>query len=228
MQGWGWTHTIQVDAPAEGVWPWVAQIGADRGGFYSYQWLENLIGCQVRNAGTIHPEWAAREGAELSLHPKAPALRIVSVEPGRALVAYMAPVRGMSADGRPGEPPHPHACAVAPQVMCQRRRKPKYATATPASIASTAPAALPVMISSPPAQVAGIHLAVHAVRGPRHRRPRPPHGGGWSGLARHPAEHAGRADHVVAIGHKRLEEGAEPVDAYQPAGGNRGRGSHDP
>ena len=101
---WGWTHAIQVDAPAEGVWPWVAQIGADRGGFYSYQWLENLIGCQVRNAGTIHPEWAAREGAELSLHPKAPSLRIVSVEPGRALVAYMAPVRGMSADGRPGEP----------------------------------------------------------------------------------------------------------------------------
>jgi hypothetical protein len=108
---WGWTHTIQVAAPAEGVWPWVAQIGADRGGFYSYQWLENLIGCQVRNAGTIHPEWAAREGAELSLHPKVPALRIVSVEPGRALVAYMAPVRGMSADGRPGEPPHPHAPA---------------------------------------------------------------------------------------------------------------------
>ena len=32
-------------------------------------------------------------------------------------------------------------------------------------------------------------------------------------------EHAGRADHVVAVGHKRLEEGAEPVDAYQPAGG---------
>ena len=80
---------------------------ADRRGprrVYSYQWLENLIGCQVRNAGTIHPEWAAREGAELSLHPKAPALRIVSVEPGRALVAYMAPVRGMSADGLPGAP----------------------------------------------------------------------------------------------------------------------------
>ena len=64
-----------------------------------------------RAAGTIHPEWAAREGAELSLHPKVPALRIVSVEPGRALVAYMAPVRGMSAGGRPGEPPHPHAPA---------------------------------------------------------------------------------------------------------------------
>ena len=106
---WGWTHGIQVEAPAAGVWPWIAQIGADRGGFYSYQWLENIIGCQVRNAGTIHPEWAAREGGELRLHPKAPPLRIVSVEPGRALVAYMAPTGGMSADARPGESSHTHA-----------------------------------------------------------------------------------------------------------------------
>ncbi len=108
---WGWTHGIQVEAPAADVWPWVAQIGADRGGFYSYQWLENLIGCQVSNAGTVHPEWAAREGGELRLHPKAPPLRIVSVEPGRALVAYMAPVRSMSAADRQGEPPHAHAPA---------------------------------------------------------------------------------------------------------------------
>src|SRR5215472_7107622 len=89
---WSWTHGIQIEAQAGDVWPWVAQISADRGGFYSYQWLENLIGCQVRNAATIHPDWAARPGGELRLHPKAPALRIVSVEPGRALVAYMAPV----------------------------------------------------------------------------------------------------------------------------------------
>lgn len=108
---WGWTHGIQVEAPAADVWPWVAQIGADRGGFYSYQWLENLIGCRVRNAGTIHPEWSAREGGELSLHPKAPPLRIISVQPGRALVAYMAPTRSMSAAGRQGEPPPAHAHA---------------------------------------------------------------------------------------------------------------------
>lgn len=34
-----WTHGIEIDAPVEAVWPWLAQIGADRGGFYSYQWL---------------------------------------------------------------------------------------------------------------------------------------------------------------------------------------------
>jgi hypothetical protein len=103
---WGWTHGIEVEAPAADVWPWVAQVGADRGGFYSYQWLENLIGCQVRNAAAVHPEWAAREGGELRLHPTAPPLRIVAVQPGRALVAYMAPARVLSA-ARQGEPPQP-------------------------------------------------------------------------------------------------------------------------
>jgi len=91
---WSWTHGIQIEAPPGDVWPWVAQIGADRAGFYSYQWLENLIGCHVRNAETIHPDWAARPGGELRLHPRAPALQIVSVEPGRALVAAMTPVPG--------------------------------------------------------------------------------------------------------------------------------------
>jgi hypothetical protein len=101
---WGWTHAVRVQAPAADVWPWVAQIGADRGGFYSYQWLENLIGCQVSNAAAIHPEWAAREGGELRLHPKAPPLRIVSVQPGQALVAYMAPAHTLS-DARQREHP---------------------------------------------------------------------------------------------------------------------------
>src|SRR5437868_10288057 len=38
------TRAIVIDAPAARVWPWVAQIGQDRGGFYSYQLLENLAG----------------------------------------------------------------------------------------------------------------------------------------------------------------------------------------
>jgi hypothetical protein len=88
---WQWTHGVDVDAPAEEVWPWIAQIGADRAGFYSYQWLENLPGCDVRNAETVRPEWAAEVGDGLLLHPKMPALPIVHVEPGRCLVAHAAP-----------------------------------------------------------------------------------------------------------------------------------------
>jgi hypothetical protein len=59
------TRAITVHAPVEKVWPWLAQIGQDRGGFYSYHWLENLAGCHIRNAGTIHPEWQCREISEV-------------------------------------------------------------------------------------------------------------------------------------------------------------------
>src|SRR3712207_3373722 len=58
------TRAITVNAPVEEVWPWLAQVGQVRGGFYSYEWLENLAGCRMRNAGRIHPEWQHREVGE--------------------------------------------------------------------------------------------------------------------------------------------------------------------
>lgn len=51
------TRAITIDAPAETVWPWLAQIGEDRGGFYSYSLLERAVGCDIHNADHIHPEW---------------------------------------------------------------------------------------------------------------------------------------------------------------------------
>ncbi len=87
---WGWTHGIEIAAEAAQVWPWIAQIGADRAGFYSYQWLENLVGCNVQNAAAIHPEWAVKVGEELLLHPdpQSPRMKIVGVEPGRYWIAH--------------------------------------------------------------------------------------------------------------------------------------------
>jgi hypothetical protein len=98
---WSWTHAIEIDAPGEAVWPWVAQIGADRGGFYSHQWLENLAGVDVRNAERVHPEWQAAEGDGLLLHPQMPPLPIVRLEPGRFMVAYGGPEAGAREEGRP-------------------------------------------------------------------------------------------------------------------------------
>lgn len=51
------TRAITIHAPPTRVWPWLLQIGQGRGGFYSYDWLENLAGCGVRSATRIHPEW---------------------------------------------------------------------------------------------------------------------------------------------------------------------------
>jgi hypothetical protein len=55
------TRAITVHAPVDDVWPWLAQIGQDRAGFYSYTWLENLVAAGMHNAAAIHPEWQQRE-----------------------------------------------------------------------------------------------------------------------------------------------------------------------
>ncbi|HEX8953409.1 MAG TPA: hypothetical protein VF945_16250 [Polyangia bacterium] len=97
---WGWTHGIEVAAPAAEVWRWVAQIGADRAGFYSYQWLENLAGCELRNAETVHPEWQHRAGDAFYLHPKMPPMTVVELSPGRHFVAHAGDPDARAA-GRP-------------------------------------------------------------------------------------------------------------------------------
>lgn len=51
------TRAITIRAPAEIIFPWLAQLGADRGGLYSYDKLENLIGCKVINADEILPQF---------------------------------------------------------------------------------------------------------------------------------------------------------------------------
>jgi hypothetical protein len=88
---WQWTHGVDIEAASSEVWPWVAQIGADRGGFYSYQWLENLPGCDLRNAEAIHPDWELKRGDALFLHPKMAPLSVTEVERGRYFVAHAAP-----------------------------------------------------------------------------------------------------------------------------------------
>ena len=80
------TRAITVNAPVEEVWSWLAQIGQDRGGFYSYEWLENLAGCKMHNADRIHPKWQNREvGESVFLHPVF-GMKASTFEPGQAIV----------------------------------------------------------------------------------------------------------------------------------------------
>jgi hypothetical protein len=81
------THAITIDAPASDIWPWLAQMGQNRGGFYSYTWLENLVGCRMRNADQLMPKWQSLQvGDEVWLHPKAPPLKVLEIEPSRSIV----------------------------------------------------------------------------------------------------------------------------------------------
>lgn len=67
------THAITISKPAKEIWPWLVQIGANRGGFYSYDFLENLAGCNLKSACRIVPEWQnIKQGDTVYLHPKAP------------------------------------------------------------------------------------------------------------------------------------------------------------
>ncbi len=80
------TRAITVRASIEQVWPWLAQLGQGRGGFYSYDFLENLVGCDIHSADRVVPEWQDVEvGGEIKIHPEV-ALQVAAVEPGRSLV----------------------------------------------------------------------------------------------------------------------------------------------
>jgi hypothetical protein len=52
------TRAITIDAPASAVWPWIAQMGpSPRGGAYTYDWIENLLGLDMHSADTVLPEY---------------------------------------------------------------------------------------------------------------------------------------------------------------------------
>jgi hypothetical protein len=89
---WSYTLGVGIDAPPAAVWPWIAQLGQGRGGFYTYQGLENLVGCRITNTTDILPEHQhPNEGDEIFLHPTSPPLRVEIVEPPHALVLFGAP-----------------------------------------------------------------------------------------------------------------------------------------
>jgi hypothetical protein len=47
------TRAITIRASADAVWPWIAQLGQDKAGFYSYRCLENLVGCEAPAANRV-------------------------------------------------------------------------------------------------------------------------------------------------------------------------------
>lgn len=56
------TRAIGIQAPASAVWPWLAQMGpAPRGGAYTYDWVENLLGLSMHSADRVLPEFQRPE-----------------------------------------------------------------------------------------------------------------------------------------------------------------------
>lgn len=100
------TRAITVEAPPEQVWPWVVQLGSGRGGFYSYDRLENLLGCQVDSAETVVEAWQRLETGDLvHLHPQV-ALSVAAVDPARSLVLHAGPAMSVATSGLPDAAPY--------------------------------------------------------------------------------------------------------------------------
>jgi len=79
------TRAIEIDAPASAVWPWLAQMGpAPRGGAYTYDWIENLLGLNMHSADRVLPEFQHPQvGDTVAFGPNR--MRLERVEPDRVL-----------------------------------------------------------------------------------------------------------------------------------------------
>jgi uncharacterized protein YndB with AHSA1/START domain len=78
-------RAVTIAAPPEQVWPWLAQMGEwPRGGYYSYVWIERLMGMQVANADAVLP--ALQRVEEGDVLDRMGYMTVKAVEPGRYLV----------------------------------------------------------------------------------------------------------------------------------------------
>jgi hypothetical protein len=84
------TRAVTIDAPASAVWPWIAQMGpAPRGGAYTYDWIENLLGLDMHSVERVLPEYQhPRVGDALGYG--ANKMRVERVEAARVLAMRSA------------------------------------------------------------------------------------------------------------------------------------------
>jgi hypothetical protein len=79
------TRAIEIEAPPAAVWPWIAQIGpAPRGGAYTYDWVENLLGLDMHSVDRVLPEFQHPQVGD-TIGYGANRMRIERVEPEHML-----------------------------------------------------------------------------------------------------------------------------------------------
>lgn len=79
------TRAVSIAAPRSDVWPWLAQIGpSPRGGAYTYDWIENLLGLDMHSVDRVLPEFQRPEvGDTIGFGPNR--MRLERVEPEHVL-----------------------------------------------------------------------------------------------------------------------------------------------
>ena len=81
------TRAITINAPPSAVWPWIAQMGpSPRGGAYTYDWIENLLGLNMHSVDHVLPEFQhPKVGDGFGYGPNKMSFRLV--EPEHVLAA---------------------------------------------------------------------------------------------------------------------------------------------
>jgi len=85
------TRAVTVDASADRVWQWLVQMGQDRAGFYTHNWVERLLRSGIRDVHELHPEWQELHVGALvrtnhDIAGKAMGWPVAAVDAGRSLV----------------------------------------------------------------------------------------------------------------------------------------------
>jgi hypothetical protein len=79
------TRAIAIDAPSADVWPWIAQMGpSPRGGAYTYDWIENLLGLDMHSVDELLPDFQLPQVGETLGYGKN-RMRFERVEPPHVL-----------------------------------------------------------------------------------------------------------------------------------------------
>jgi hypothetical protein len=86
-----YNRVVTINATPEEIYPWLVQMGAERGGMYTYSWFEtNILRCELINADRIHEEWQGLNvGDKVKMCPGdwgPPAYEVALLVPDHAVV----------------------------------------------------------------------------------------------------------------------------------------------
>jgi len=81
------TRGVTIEAQPDQIWPWLAQLGHQRGGMYSYDWIDELLGVlDEPSSDEVLPQFQDLEAGDEIPMGNSPGWPVAAVEPNRSLV----------------------------------------------------------------------------------------------------------------------------------------------